>query len=92
METTTIPSIPADFWNRLSWQRDPGWVHPVRAAYCHPLGQPPAGGKDATSYRIFPLIASSGPDMLLGLNPTTFATTNAGQTADNLYPTLAPAQ
>ncbi len=30
--------------------------------------------------------------MLLGLNPTTFATTNAGQTADNLYPTLAPAQ
>jgi prepilin-type N-terminal cleavage/methylation domain-containing protein len=44
--------------------------------YCHPVGQPPKPAavppKDATSYRIFPLVVSAGPDGFLGLDKEPF--------------------
>ncbi len=72
-----------------TWQSSPGYAQYLQ--YGHAVGaSSPQAGTDATSFRVFPLIASSGPDGQLGLNPITFQTTNAAQATDNLYPTLAP--
>ena len=42
------------------------------------------------AFSIFPLVASSGADKLLGLDPITFQVANAAQAADNVYPNLFP--
>ena len=72
-----------------AWQSSGGYT--LFLQYCHAVGQPPQGNQDATSYRVFPLIASPGPDKVLGLNPITFAR-QAATADDDLYPTLASPQ
>lgn len=85
------PDDPSGLLVSTTWQTAPGNPNGYTQfqTYCHPVPMHTAG-QEATTYRIYPLIASPGPDGQLGLNPITFQTTNAAQAADNLYPTLAP--
>ena len=98
------PVDPSGLLESTSWQQTAGYTWFVQT--CHPVPQHPAG-QAATSYRVYPLIVSAGPDGKLGLDkepppPTPpplsyyFATLPANQggaaAADNLYPTLATAK
>lgn len=79
------PADPSGLLESASWPAaDSAWF----TANLHALGSPP-GASDATSYRLYPLIVSAGPDGVLGLDPATFAPLGTGA-ADNLYPTDAP--
>ena len=104
------PVDPSGLLVSTTWQSTGGYA--TFQAFCHPV-PPHAAGQEATTYRLFPLIASEGPDKVLGLDkeplsavnppvlgaaPVTyyFAPLAANQggpyAADDLYPTLAPAQ
>ncbi len=61
------PIDPSGLLESPSWQGTSGYNLFVNQ-YGHPLGNPPQGNNDATSYRIFPLIASAGSDGVLGLD------------------------
>jgi hypothetical protein len=91
---------PSGLLESSTWQTSGGlsWFQ----QYCHPLVAH-AAGTEASTYRIYPLIVSAGPNKKLGLDTTTttgtlplppagtgyFATLSAADAADNLYPALA---
>jgi prepilin-type N-terminal cleavage/methylation domain-containing protein len=80
-------SDPTGLLQSTTWQGTGGYA--LFQQYCHAV-PPHAANTEATSYRIFPMVASAGPDGKLGLNPFTFAVTAPNDAADNLYPNLFP--
>ena len=64
------PTDPSGLLVSPTWQQTNGYS--LFQQYCHPVPQH-AAGTQATTYRIYPLIASAGPDGVLGLDKEPFA-------------------
>ncbi len=67
------PVDPSGLLVSTTWQSTGGYA--TFQAFCHPV-PPHAAGQEATTYRLFPLIASEGPDKVLGLDKEPLSAVN----------------
>ena len=67
------PTDPSGLLVSTTWQATGGYT--LFQQYCHPVPVHTAG-KEATTYRLFPLIASAGDDGVLGLDKEPLSSPN----------------
>lgn len=77
LEAGRDPVDPQNYLNAVGW----------RASGNRILANAAVGHNMPINLKLMPVVASVGKDGLLGLNPTTFAVTNAAETQDNKYTT-----
>jgi prepilin-type N-terminal cleavage/methylation domain-containing protein len=85
------PGDPLGLLTNPTWLASPAAANFPLIFHAQPANRQPdaSGVSQPLTYRIYPVIASPGPDRKLGLDPTTFTTQPGGFDTDNYYATLA---